>query len=61
MSGKYGFQRNLNISTSILTARLKTLVSAGILERKPYQANPPRDLALVTTGPGHECGESGTR
>ena len=42
------FQRNLNISTSILTARLKTLVSAGILERRRYQANPPRDEYVLT-------------
>jgi hypothetical protein len=37
-----------NISTSILTARLRALVNAGILERKPYQANPPRDEYLLT-------------
>jgi DNA-binding HxlR family transcriptional regulator len=42
------FQRNLNISTSILTARLKGLVDAGILERSQYQASQPRDEYLLT-------------
>lgn len=33
------FQENLGISSSMLTARLKTLVADGLLERRPYQTN----------------------
>ena len=47
------FQRNLNI-TSILTARVKTLVSAGILERRRYQANPP-PASTCSPGWGGPC------
>jgi DNA-binding HxlR family transcriptional regulator len=42
------FQRNLNISSSILTSRLNSLVEADILERKPYQSNPPRNEYHLT-------------
>jgi DNA-binding HxlR family transcriptional regulator len=36
------FQENLGISTSLLTARLKRLVDAGILAKQRYQDRPPR-------------------
>lgn len=42
------FQKNLNISTSMLTSRLKTLVADGLLERKQYQNNPPRYEYVLT-------------
>lgn len=42
------FQRNLGISSSLLTSRLKTLVADGILERRPYQDNPPRHEYVLT-------------
>ena len=42
------FQRNLDISTSMLTARLKTLVADGLLERRQYQDNPPRHEYVLT-------------
>ncbi|MGW2712069.1 winged helix-turn-helix transcriptional regulator [Streptomyces sp. NPDC001356] len=42
------FQQSLNISTSMLTARLKTLVTDGLLERRPYQTNPVRHEYVLT-------------
>ncbi|MET8691710.1 helix-turn-helix domain-containing protein [Streptomyces bauhiniae] len=42
------FQENLGISTSMLTARLKTLVADGLLERRPYQTNPVRNEYVLT-------------
>lgn len=42
------FQRNLKISTSMLTSRLKTLVANGLLEKRPYQTNPVRHEYLLT-------------
>lgn len=42
------FQANLAISSSMLTSRLKTLVANGLLERKPYQANPVRYEYVLT-------------
>jgi DNA-binding HxlR family transcriptional regulator len=42
------FQRNLGISTSLLTARLKRLVAVGVLERRQYQTNPPRYEYVLT-------------
>ncbi|MPY30181.1 helix-turn-helix transcriptional regulator [Streptomyces adustus] len=42
------FQQSLNISTSMLTARLKTLVTDGLLERRPYQTNPLRHEYVLT-------------
>ncbi|MBY8882914.1 winged helix-turn-helix transcriptional regulator [Actinacidiphila acidipaludis] len=45
------FQKSLDISTSMLTARLKTLVADGLLERRPYQTNPVRhEYALTERG-----------
>jgi DNA-binding HxlR family transcriptional regulator len=42
------FQENLKISSSMLTSRLKALVADGLLERRPYQANPPRHEYVLT-------------
>ena len=42
------FQRNLNISSSMLTTRLKTLVEDGLLERRQYQDKPPRSEYVLT-------------
>ncbi|RAJ62367.1 HxlR family transcriptional regulator [Streptomyces sp. Amel2xB2] len=42
------FQRNLDISTSMLTTRLKTLVADGLLERRPYQDKPVRYEYVLT-------------
>jgi DNA-binding HxlR family transcriptional regulator/alkylated DNA nucleotide flippase Atl1 len=36
------FQATLGISSSLLTSRLKRLVADGVLERRQYQAHPPR-------------------
>src|ERR1700704_6929406 len=42
------FQENLGISPSLLTSRLKRRAGAGLLERRPYQANPARYEYLLT-------------
>ncbi|OHV48777.1 transcriptional regulator [Pseudofrankia sp. BMG5.36] len=42
------FQDSLGISSSMLTARLKTLVADGLLERRPYQTNPVRHEYVLT-------------
>jgi DNA-binding HxlR family transcriptional regulator len=42
------FQENLGISSSLLTSRLKRLVADGLVERRQYQANPPRYEYLLT-------------
>lgn len=42
------FQRRLNISRNILTQRLDHLVDRGILERRRYQDDPPRDEYILT-------------
>ncbi|MEZ3181083.1 helix-turn-helix transcriptional regulator [Streptomyces pimonensis] len=42
------FQRNLDISTSMLTARLKTLVEDDLLERRLYRDKPPRYEYVLT-------------
>ncbi|MDJ0653101.1 MAG: helix-turn-helix domain-containing protein [Xanthomonadales bacterium] len=36
------FQKWLDIGRNILTRRLKQLVDEGLLEKRPYQDNPPR-------------------
>lgn len=41
-------QRDLGISRKVLTERLDTLVTHGILERQPYQQHPPRHQYLLT-------------
>ncbi|CEA09394.1 putative HTH-type transcriptional regulator YybR [Arthrobacter saudimassiliensis] len=42
------FQANIGLSSSMLTARLKTLVEQGILEKRPYQDKPVRYEYLLT-------------
>src|SRR6201993_2258055 len=42
------FQRNLGIAPNMLTRRLKSLVEAGLLERRRYSERPPRDEYLLT-------------
>ncbi|OKI22889.1 transcriptional regulator [Nocardiopsis sp. TSRI0078] len=42
------FQRNLGISSSMLTGRLRRLVSDGFLERRPYQSRPVRHEYVLT-------------
>ncbi|MET7312181.1 winged helix-turn-helix transcriptional regulator [Streptomyces sp. NPDC005134] len=42
------FQENLGISSSMLTTRLKTLVTDGLLERRPYQTSPVRHEYVLT-------------
>jgi DNA-binding HxlR family transcriptional regulator len=42
------FQENLGISPSLLTSRLKRLVTQGLLERRQYQAHPPRYEYVLT-------------
>jgi len=42
------FQARLGISRNILNQRLKTLVDHGVLERVPYQDNPPRSEYRLT-------------
>ncbi|MER6461940.1 winged helix-turn-helix transcriptional regulator [Streptomyces sp. NPDC001288] len=45
------FQRELGIARNTLTDRLRHLVDAGILERRPYEAEPPRyDYVLTEKG-----------
>ena len=44
-------KRGLDIATNVLTARLKRLTDAGILERRAYQEHPPRfDYAITDKG-----------
>ena len=42
------FQKHLGISRNILGDRLNSLVDAGVLEREPYCARPPRDEYKLT-------------
>jgi DNA-binding HxlR family transcriptional regulator len=35
-------QRSLGVARNVLTERLKLLCAEGLLERRPYQAHPPR-------------------
>jgi DNA-binding HxlR family transcriptional regulator len=44
------FQARLGISRNILNQRLKRLVDSGVLERVPYQANPPRSEYRLNIG-----------
>ena len=41
------WQRRLGIARNVLSARLDVLVEEGILERRQYQAHPPRDEMFV--------------
>jgi DNA-binding HxlR family transcriptional regulator len=44
-------QRDLGISRKVLTERLKTLIEAGMLERRAYSQRPPRhEYALTQKG-----------
>jgi DNA-binding HxlR family transcriptional regulator len=42
------FQKSLSIAPNILTKRLNALVDAGLLERRQYQARPPRFEYILT-------------
>jgi len=42
------FQERLGISRNILATRLEKLVADGILERRRYRDNPPRDEYVLT-------------
>lgn len=42
------FQHSLGIASNTLTRRLSDLVAAGLMERRPYQNNPPRFEYLLT-------------
>ncbi len=42
------FQRSLGIAPNVLTGRLAALVEAGLLERRRYNARPPRDEYVLT-------------
>jgi DNA-binding HxlR family transcriptional regulator len=42
------FEKNLKISSGILTSRLKTLVDEGLVERRPYQTRPTRYEYVLT-------------
>jgi DNA-binding HxlR family transcriptional regulator len=43
------FQARLPISNTVLTRRLHTLTAEGILERREYQAKPPRSEYIITS------------
>lgn len=48
-----GFQKSLGVTRHILADRLRRLVEAGVLEKKPYQKRPPRyDYVLTPRGRG---------
>jgi DNA-binding HxlR family transcriptional regulator len=42
------FRRNLNISRAILAERLRSMVDAGVLERRKYQDRPERHEYVLT-------------
>jgi DNA-binding HxlR family transcriptional regulator len=42
------FQRDLGIARNVLTDRLGRLVEHGLLERRPYQTQPPRSEYRLT-------------
>ena len=46
-------QRELGVSTKVLTERLKQLVNQGVLAKDPYSAHPPRyEYRLTDRGRG---------
>jgi DNA-binding HxlR family transcriptional regulator len=47
------FQKSLGIAPNMLTRRLNALVEAGLLERRPYSAHPPR-FEYVPTARGRD-------
>jgi DNA-binding HxlR family transcriptional regulator len=42
------FEKSLGIAPSMLTRRLEALVEAGMLEKRRYNARPPRDEYVLT-------------
>jgi DNA-binding HxlR family transcriptional regulator len=42
------FQKSLDIAPNMLTRRLNVLVESGLLERRRYNAHPPRDEYILT-------------
>lgn len=42
------FQKSLGIATNMLSRRLAALVESGMLERRRYNAHPPRDEYVLT-------------
>ncbi|WP_198780973.1 winged helix-turn-helix transcriptional regulator [Shewanella putrefaciens] len=42
------FRKSLGIAPTMLTKRLAALTEEGLLERRRYQENPPRDEYLLT-------------
>jgi len=42
------FQRNLGVAPNMLTRRLRALVDAGVLARRPYQERPVRHEYVLT-------------
>lgn len=42
------FQKSLGIAPNMLTRRLNALVESGLLERRRYQAHPPRHEYILT-------------
>jgi DNA-binding HxlR family transcriptional regulator len=51
------FQTSLGIAPNILARRLKSLVEAGLLERRRYSAHPPRRISPHRTGPRLPAGD----
>ena len=47
------WQENLGVARNVLAARLKALVSHGVLERRPYSEHPPR-FEYVLTAKGRD-------
>jgi DNA-binding HxlR family transcriptional regulator len=41
-------QEDLGVARNVLASRLQRLVDEGILERRPYSTNPPRDEYFLT-------------
>jgi len=41
-------QRSMGVARNVLAGRLDRLVEEGILERRPYSMNPPRDEYFLT-------------
>ena len=42
------FQRSLGLARNVLSRRLNRLIEAGIMERRPYEAHPPRHEYVLT-------------
>ena len=42
------WQENLGVARNVLAARLKSLVSHGVFERRPYSEHPPRCEYVLT-------------